>query len=325
MSKIVGPRTPSCGTTPNTSTNVRIKVPRWARIALRAVGWAAPGFVAAQITRRLLATRRRPRSDAELALRSTARRIDLELGGARFVAWELGAGPAVFLMHGWDGSAGDFAHLAPALAAAGYRAVAIDALGHGDADGSDANVAAMAGALGAAVAALGPAHAVVAHSFGAPAAALARDRGLAYERLVLLAPEPDLGGYVRELGGLGGAGVLARVRQELVRRVGLLPEEIGLSRSMGALRPMVVHDLGDRVVPFELVASAFPQVLRTSGLGHRRVLSEPTVVGAVVDYLRNKNERSCPHRYVDGTCPQCALSLELFRPSGRQSSVAGGG
>jgi pimeloyl-ACP methyl ester carboxylesterase len=45
---------------------------------------------------------------------------------------ELGSGPVVILLHGMAASSYDWAALMPALASLGYRALAVDLLGHGD-------------------------------------------------------------------------------------------------------------------------------------------------------------------------------------------------
>jgi pimeloyl-ACP methyl ester carboxylesterase len=55
----------------------------------------------------------------------------VESDGARlwYAAW--GAGPAVVLLHGGLGNAGNWGHQVPAVLAAGYRAIVIDSRGHG--------------------------------------------------------------------------------------------------------------------------------------------------------------------------------------------------
>ncbi|MEO8756938.1 MAG: alpha/beta hydrolase [Devosia sp.] len=51
--------------------------------------------------------------------------------GARIWYASYGAGPAVILLHGGLGNAGNFGHQVPALLAVGYRAIVIDSRGHG--------------------------------------------------------------------------------------------------------------------------------------------------------------------------------------------------
>ena len=55
----------------------------------------------------------------------------VEHEGARIWYSDLGAGPAVVLLHGGLGNAGNWGHQVPALLQAGYRVVAIDSRGQG--------------------------------------------------------------------------------------------------------------------------------------------------------------------------------------------------
>ncbi|SOD63974.1 Pimeloyl-ACP methyl ester carboxylesterase [Streptomyces zhaozhouensis] len=62
---------------------------------------------------------------------AAARRRLLELPGGRVHLVEQGEGPLVLLLHGFPESWYSWRHQLPALAAAGYRAVAVDARGYG--------------------------------------------------------------------------------------------------------------------------------------------------------------------------------------------------
>ncbi|MFY8031845.1 MAG: alpha/beta fold hydrolase [Devosia sp.] len=55
----------------------------------------------------------------------------LERDGVRIWFGSWGKGPAVLLLHGGMGNAGNFGHQVPALLAAGYRVIAIDSRGQG--------------------------------------------------------------------------------------------------------------------------------------------------------------------------------------------------
>lgn len=59
-----------------------------------------------------------------------ARRIELRCGALTFTAWTQGVGPLVVLLHGFPDTPHTFKHQLPALAAAGYRAVAVTSRGY---------------------------------------------------------------------------------------------------------------------------------------------------------------------------------------------------
>ena len=105
-----------------------------------------------------------------------------------------GAGPVVYLVHGWGGRGSQLASFVEPLLAGGFRVVMFDAPAHGDSDHGPAGPGRTHGvefgkALDAVFARFGPAHAVVAHSLGAISTYLALRFGwLSTGRLVLLAP-----------------------------------------------------------------------------------------------------------------------------------------
>lgn len=62
----------------------------------------------------------------------------VEREGARLWTASYGIGPAVLLLHGGFGSAGNFAHQVPALTSAGYRVIVMDTRAHGRSNWGDA-------------------------------------------------------------------------------------------------------------------------------------------------------------------------------------------
>src|SRR3954447_18984047 len=122
-------------------------------------------------------------------------------GGTAFrvgpiVGQSWGDGPAVYLVHGWGGHRAQLASVVEPLVAAGLRVVAYDAPAQGE-SGPGAfgrrrtTLPEMMTALDTVIAAHGPAHAVVGHSMGAAASALAVLDGTSTERLVLVTPLAD--------------------------------------------------------------------------------------------------------------------------------------
>ena len=92
-------------------------------------------------------------------------------------------GPAVLLAHGWGGHAAQWQPLVAPLLAAGMRVIAFDALSHGGSDAgargaSQTSVVEMSHSLLATAWHAGPIHAVIAHSLGSAALALAVREGL---------------------------------------------------------------------------------------------------------------------------------------------------
>ncbi|MBV9750176.1 MAG: alpha/beta hydrolase [Acetobacteraceae bacterium] len=100
---------------------------------------------------------------------------DIEVNGVRLRVTEQGEGPLVLLCHGWPELAHSWRHQLPALAEAGYRAVAPDMRGYGGSDAPEDvhsySLLHLVGDMVGLVAALGEREAViVGHDWGATVA-----------------------------------------------------------------------------------------------------------------------------------------------------------
>jgi pimeloyl-ACP methyl ester carboxylesterase len=218
-------------------------------------------------------------------------------GADRLPAWSWGEGPGVVLAHGWEGRGGQMGFLGVGLAAAGLRAVAFDAPGHGGARSRLSSLPQLAAAIAAVASEVGPVRAVVAHSFGAAAACWAVARGLAVERLALLAPPFDLDGYIAQFGAMLGASpaTVAGLVGRIERRFAVDWQEARRPALAGAARSpqtpvLVIHDEGDEETPWEggaRVAASWPrgELATVSGLGHRRLLRDAGVVERVAAFV----------------------------------------
>jgi pimeloyl-ACP methyl ester carboxylesterase len=279
---------------------------RMVRPAFRTLDLVAPALAARWALRIWLTPpkRRRGRSGApELPPGNRFVVSSSEAGGSVVVAEAWGEGPTTYLLHGWGGWRGQLAGLVAALVAAGQRVVALDAPGHGESvpgplGGRRTTLTHIAEALAAAVAVGGPAHAIVGHSGGASAVALAVREGLAADRLVFLAPMADPVPYLDPFGHVLGFGARTRVRfrrrlEHAARRDMAAFDVPGWAATAGPgeLPPLlVVHDRGDREVRYrdgQAIAGAWPgATLRTvEGLGHRRIVNDAGVIDAVVSFV----------------------------------------
>ena len=209
--------------------------------------------------------------------------------------WDWGEGPTVLLVHGWNGNAAQLSPFVAPLVRAGYYVVAFDQPAHGSSPGRRATVPDFAEAVLAVGRRVGPVHAIVGHSLGGTAAALALGFGLEAERLVLLAPPADVPHFGRAFAsGLGlsparTAGFMAG----LTREVGGDLDALDLRRLAPSMRSrlLVLHDRDDREVPFAHgadIAKAWPEAKleALSGLGHRRLLRDPEVIAAATAFIQ---------------------------------------
>ncbi len=240
---------------------------------------------------------RRPLSASEASFLEAARRDQLRHGAldVPVYSWGAAATPAVLMIHGWSGNAGQFCELARGVAARGLRVVAFDAPGHGAAPGTTTCTQQMSEICAELLRAHAPFQGLVAHSFGAMVAgALLKQQPRAVARVVLISgvfgSDTLLRGFQAVTGASDGviAAFLAHV--ERVQKHSYWDysgENLGPSEPV---RTLVVHDRHDREISpreAERYLAHWPgaEPYWTRGLGHRRILRDPRVVSRVVEAL----------------------------------------
>ncbi len=281
------------------STIGRSKMAATVRILVRGFSHLAPRMATKVASRIFL---RPPKSAMPLRERwwaTEAEEMSVLYGGGHLAAWRWGWGGRrrVLLVHGWGGRGLQLGAMAQPLVEAGFDVIAYDAPGHGLSSGSRSSLPAMADAVGTMVRSLGGVDGIIAHSFGASACtnALARPQTTPdVQRLVYLSPATDMVGLTEQFTDLVGFGphIAPRLRRGIERRFRVPFEEwqsLGIARRMH--HPLlVVHDREDREVSFaegEALTQAWPgaELQATEGLGHRRILQQPSVVERVVSFL----------------------------------------
>lgn len=272
------------------STNVRL---RWLRAVFSFLSRVSPA-AAAGLAMALFRRPPRHRSEVDESVFASAERADLTVDGGRLAVWRLGRGPMVLLVHGWGSRGARLGSFVAPLTAAGFSVVTFDAPGHGASAGRLSSLPQFIAAIREIADRLGPVEAVVAHSMGGAATTLAAARGVSLRRAVFVAPVADPAGYSERFASLLGLpqDVLSRMKRGLERRFGIPWKEfdvLAAARTMSA--PLLVfHDRDDRDVALadgEAIAVAWPgaRLVTTTGLGHRRIVHDPSVVAQAIAFL----------------------------------------
>jgi len=277
--------------TPEKSTNVRLVV---FQALFRGLCAIAPGIAAGLAVTLFRKPPRHRDSESERATLERGERLDLSLDGRPLAVWRWGRGPAILLVHGWGSRGSRLAPFIAPLTDAGLSVVTFDAPGHGASGGRLSSLPQFISAIQTVARALGGVEAVVAHSMGGAAAALAMGRGLRARRAVFLAPAADPAGYSERFATMVGLtpAVLARMKWNIERRFGQSWEEFDVLRAARTTTAplLVFHDRDDRDVPWSdgaAIVSAWPgaELVSTAGLGHTRITQDPAVVSRAVDFL----------------------------------------
>jgi pimeloyl-ACP methyl ester carboxylesterase len=259
--------------------------------ALAAASHVAPSLVAPFFRRLMLNPRRHVRPPPSLPLRLADERIDL---GDGLIAWRWGVGPAVLLVHGFEGNRAQFAAIIGALVERGFAAVALDVPAHGESAGNELTAVKFIAAIERTLVRLGPVHALVGHSMGGAMSLFSVAHTGGASRVALVSAPSSLKRELQRfakavsLSKRGTAAFIASVESH----VGRPAADFDVRHIAGkvALPLLLIHDQDDRRVPVVEAARAAhilvgAELMVTHGLGHNRVLADPTVVTAIVDFV----------------------------------------
>ena len=259
--------------------------------AFAAASYLAPSLVAPYFRKMMLTPRRDVRPAPRLELPVADERLDF---GDGLVAWRWGQGPTVLLVHGFEGNRAQFGAVIEALVMRGFTAVALDVPAHGESSGHELTAVKFIAAIERALDRLGPVHSVIGHSMGGAMAlfTLAK-RGGAKSVALISAPSAlgrELPRFARAV-GLSKRGTAAFIAS-VEKHVGRPADDFDVRHIADGveLPVLLIHDQNDRQVPVLESARAAhmlstAELIVTRGLGHNRLLADPTVVASVVDFV----------------------------------------
>ncbi len=265
--------------------------------AVRLLGLVSPDL-ATRLLWRLWFTPPRitPNERARALLATVEQRFEVYSGERGAVVNSWGQGPAVLLVHGWGGYGAQLGSFVPVLQSAGFRVLMLDAPGHGDQSAvRQYRLDQYAQLLHDVILHAGHVHAVIGHSLGASAAALALQHLDRPTRFVGIAPTANLKSLLQTFQHRMGLNAVAlrRLEQDFSDFFGpMWWRDYSLDHSFPLLRgpAMLVHDQDDQEATAEnsrYLSSLRPgTTLRlTQSLGHNRVLHDRDVVQTVASFI----------------------------------------
>jgi pimeloyl-ACP methyl ester carboxylesterase len=224
--------------------------------------------------------------------------FDKSVPNPHFVMYEWGQGPTVLLVHGWGGRGSQVATMAQPLIEAGYRVVTFDGLAHGDSPGKQTTLLDFQHIINQIEEMEGGLQAMIGHSFGGVAAALALSESTRAEKLVTIGSPATMkcvfDGFSQQTGITQKS--IDKVIQS-VETVAQRPVDDFSLVKMAArldLPGLIVHDTKDKEVGVDEAykfANCWPngQLLITEGLGHRRILRDAATISKIVDFIDGRD------------------------------------
>jgi len=202
----------------------------------------------------------------------------------------------ILLVHGWESRATQMYGLVKDIIDQGYTVIAVDMPGHGHSKGSTSNAYIFAQTVQFMQEKLGHFYAVIGHSMGAGATAIAVGKGLETDKLVLISGPSSIENVLRRFSGFVG---LNKHTTELFvaftgKHVGVPASELDASELLQGcdIPTLIIHDESDIEVPLsesKRLAPAFKraELFITQGFGHRKILKADEVIRKIGDFLSN--------------------------------------
>lgn len=243
---------------------------------------------------------KQPEWESELLKTAEETRI---IAGVRVWLW--GDGPNVILAHGWSGRGAQMGRFVEPLVKAGFRAILFDGPAHGPAHRSTlrtglslkrrTNIFEFSEVILQIEKQYGSTYAIIGHSFGGAASALAIHRGLKAQKLIMIATPSDL---LKVFDSFSGFLNLSRESKSAFQKY----VELDAKHAAQDLSPLeiakdiyaptlLIHDPLDREVPFshaERALKAWPnaEICAIEKAGHYRILKNDQAIQMAIAFLK---------------------------------------
>lgn len=225
----------------------------------------------------------------------------VEIDGHNIVTYSWGkTAPTVLLVHGWSGRGTQLGSFVQPLIAAGFSVLSFDMPAHGNSSGKQTNLYEVAEMIVALQNHCGQFDAVITHSFGGPCIARAMQQGFETKRLVCISPPAHVLGLIEKftqtlrIPKKAGEHLMQRVEDKFGQTIW---EDISMANMVKELKTpgLLIHDTDDADIPWQEgrdIAQAWDKAkfIKTSGLGHRRILRDATVIASAVSFISYHNK-----------------------------------
>ena len=269
---------------------------RGIRLFLSALWICAPGCAQRLVRNHFFLPTHPPLTDPQKKLLVEGDAFELDLRHKTIRCWQWGQGPAILLVHGWNGRGIQLYQYIDPLVKSGYSVITFDAPAHGASDGTTTNYFEFTDVIRTF---LRPDNgfqitSAIGHSLGAGAVVNALSKERASIPSVLIAPTLKL----KEV--LYNAFDRYGIPKDLYRHmITNLEHTYGYSLKRDnpvQLLPevtspiLIVHDRNDRMIPYmdsKSIAESNTAVWlhTTTGLGHKRILQDVAVLRKTLTYL----------------------------------------
>lgn len=201
----------------------------------------------------------------------------------------------ILFVHGWSGRGSQFFELMYSLNALGYDVYTFDAPGHGEEVLKRTDMPTFVKSIHWMNHTFGPFHKAVGHSLGGMALWNAIREGVPITRMINIGSPSSIHGVIGDFAKAINARpvVVDRMVENLGKQYNVEPSifnSVNIAPQNKQVEGLLVHDEGDGDVPIvhaEALSGVWSnsQFIRTTGLGHRKILRDPEVVKACTKFM----------------------------------------
>jgi esterase/lipase len=200
----------------------------------------------------------------------------------------------VLLVHGWESRATQMAGFIDAIVDTGFQVIALDGPAHGHSAGRQANPLMFAKAVVQVNDEIGPFDAIIGHSMGGSAVAIAMSEGVKCGKVVLISSPSSITGVLQRFAKFIGLPPESTEYfiHKIGENVGRSPEALNVAELIKSVssQALIIHDHNDLEVPYgDAVAIQEnwqgASLISTTGFGHRLIIRQASVWQSIVKFI----------------------------------------
>ena len=207
------------------------------------------------------------------------------------------SGKRILLVHGWAGRGTQMAKLSQMLVEHGFQVISFDATAHGDSEGKTSAMPEFIASILRIEESYGKFDFAIGHSLGGMALLQAVVSGFTAQKIVVIGVADSILDICKQF--VGRLGLKEKVAYALKAKMDVLLQgdserlSAGVAAKSVTIPTLVVHDTEDADVPIAWAENVYKnlkngKMLVTEGLGHRRILSDTSVITDIITFFDEK-------------------------------------
>lgn len=235
--------------------------------------------------------------ERELMMRQSAKNNLLEVDGLKknIMVYTYGySKKKVLLVHGWSGRGTQLVNIADKVLENKMMVISFDGPSHGLSSGKRTSLIEFIKCIRQLEKEYGPFDAAIGHSFGGMALLNAVSDGLKINNLIIIGADNSINEIIKaEVKKYSLQPAIAKKLIELINKQ--LDVDIEDFSSKNAAKnvdipTLVINDSGDKYVDVSSALTIrqnlkYGELLMTNGLGHHKILKDPTVIQRIIDFI----------------------------------------